>query len=452
MRGFAFRLPVGTSRRLSDWVREPARITVLAGWTSRLVVAAVQFTAIRILTQSLGIEGYGAYAIVTGLLAWFLMADLGFGSSLQNHIASRRVAGESFDDAILTTTIFLTLVTIVIVLTIALCAPWAGPWLLEGFGNIAPREAGLSFFWFGSLASATAAANIVLRIYFGLHRGYIAHAISASAALTGLLLLALTTWMDPAAKLAWSIATFYLPGWFIPSAAIVRYVWRERLIHNVSPPISGGVLRQLMVSARWFLLFSVLGALTLNVDFIILSRTVSAEDVSAYSVYAKVYVLVITLFGSMVSAYWPQSSELILERRFVELRAIIRRIILFGGMMLGCVSLGLFVFRSLISDLLSPDTPLTLDVWLIPAFAVYMLLRIWAETYSMVILSAGRAWVQCTIMPVQAAISLGLGYLAALHYGSIGLVFAIAASYLVTTGWFLPFYVETRIFRGSAIS
>lgn len=439
--------------RVRRWAQDPAKITVVTGWASRLTVAMVQFIAIRILTQLLGIEGYGGFAIVTGLLAWFLMADLGFGSSLQNLIAVRRVAGKSFDDAIYTTATFLTAVTTAIVMVIGLCSPWVGPWLLASVRNITGREAGLAFFSFGALASGTASANLILKVYFGLHRGYVAHTISASAALIGLALLGSIAWLNPDAKLAWSIIAFYFPGWLIPSVVIVHYLWgNRRMNEHYGYAIDTEVLRTLAISARWFLLFSALGALTLNFDFIILSRTVEAGEVSSYSVYSKVYILVVALFGSMISAYWPLSSELILEKKFFELRNLIRRIVMFGALILSCVSLTLLIFRDTVADLLSPNTTLSLNVWLIPAFTIYILLRIWAETYSMVILSAGRAWVQCTIMPVQAAISLGLGYYASLHYGSTGLVFAIAVSYLATTVWFLPFYVETKIIQGSSIS
>jgi O-antigen/teichoic acid export membrane protein len=432
--------------RLGRVFADPAKATVAAGWIGRIVAAVAQFGAIRILTQMLGVDGYGAYAVVTGLLAWFMLADLGLGSSLQNHISARRVAGEAVDDAIWSTSIFLTLTTVVLAGLLALASPWIGPFLLDKFPGVPVIDAQLAFFAFGLIISGTAAANIVLKIYFAHHRGYLSHAITVAAAVLGVIFLGVIEQVDVPHKLVWAVVGFYLPGWVFPAIAISRYLARSRggmLSRRLV--IDFAILREFWQSARWFVLFAALGALTLNLDYVILSRTVSADEIAVYSVFSKIYTLVIALFASVLSAYWPVSSELIRRQDFDALRRLVRRALAIGAGLSVCVSLGIMLFLPLIGRLLSPDVPLTLPIAFVPAFTLYCLVRIWSDTFSMVIVSAGRAWVQCLIVPIQAALSLGIGYWAALHYGAIGVVVGIVLSFLLTVVWALPLYVKLGV-------
>ena len=238
--------------RMRHVLTDPARASVAAGWGGRIVAALAQFGAIRILTQMLGVDGYGAYAVVTGLLAWFLLADLGLGASLQNHISERRIAGESADAAIWSTAAFLTLTTVVLTALLVLAAPWAGPFLLDRFPGVTTGDAQAAFLAFGVLTGATAAANIVLKIFFGQHRGYLAHAVTTAAAICGVLLLAMLERVTIEHKLVWAIVAFYLPGWVFPAIAISHYLLRSR--HGIVVPRFGfdpAVIRVFWRSARW---------------------------------------------------------------------------------------------------------------------------------------------------------------------------------------------------------
>ena len=437
--------PTNALARIRHLLIDPAKATVAAGWIGRIVAALAQFAAIRILTQMLGVDGYGAFAVVTGLLAWFLLADLGLGASLQNHISDQRVAGRAANDAIWSTSVFLAATTALIAVALAIASPWAGPFMLSTF-NVPKDDAQLGFLAFGVIASATATANIVLKIFFAHHRGYLSHAITTGAAVLGVITLAIVAQLDLSHRLVWAIIGFYLPGWILPALAISHYLLHHR--HDL-PRCRFGIdltiLRKFWSSARWFVLFAALGALTLNLDYVILSRTVSPAEVAVYSIFAKIYTLVIALLGSVMSAYWPVSSEMVRRRDTTGLARLIRRALLIGTVVTVLVSGGIFFSLDLLGRLLSPDAPLILPLVFVPAFTVYCLLRVWTDTFSMVIASAGKAWVQCLIVPFQAISSLGLGYWLALQYGSIGVVIGIIASYLLTVAWALPLYVRLGI-------
>lgn len=435
--------------RLYLLLRDPAKATVVAGWIGRLVAALAQFGAIRILTQMLGVEGYGAYAVITGLLAWFMLADFGLGSSLQNHISAARVENRHADAAIWSTSIFLTLTTAILAALLALAAPWAGPFLLKNSTVISRLDAQLAFFAFGILVSGTAAAGIVLKILFAQYRGYWAHLITVLSAIIGVASLAIAEHYSMSHRLVWAIVAFYLPGWLIAACAITIYLARNRIGTSKAINSDFRILIVFWKSAKWFLLFAILAAFTLNLDYVILSRTVEPADIAVYSIFSKVSTLVIALFASALSAYWPASSEAIRRGDFSSLRPIIRRALFIGIILTVGMTAGMLVFRGLIGRLLSPDMHLDMPILLVPAFFIYCLARIWTDTFSMVIISADKAWVQCIVAPIQAVLSLGLGYWGALHYGLTGYMAGLIASFALTVAWVLPLYVKLGIFKHS---
>jgi O-antigen/teichoic acid export membrane protein len=433
--------------RLNLFLGDPAKATVVAGWIGRLVAALAQFGAIRILTQMLGVEGYGAHAVITGLLAWFMLADFGLGSSLQNHISAARVENQRADAAIWSTSIFLTLTTCVLAALLALTAPWIGPFLLKNSTVVSRLDAQLAFLAFGVLVSGTAAAGIILKIFFANYQGYWSHLITVLSAIMGVASLAIAERYSVSHRLVWAIVAFYSPGWLITVCAIMVYLARNRTGPSKLFSIDYHILLVFWKSARWFLLFAILAAFTLNLDYLILSRTVKPADIAVYSIFSKVSTLVIALFASVLSAYWPVSSEAIRKGDFSSLRSIVRRALLIGMILTFGMTAGMLVFRALISRLLSPDTHLEMPILLVPAFFIYCLARVWTDTFSMVIISADRAWVQCMVVPIQAMLSLGLGYWGALHYGLIGYMAGLIASFAFTVVWALPLYVKLSIIK-----
>ena len=69
-----------------------------SGWFYRIVMALAQVISIPIILRCLGVDSYAIFAVITGLVAWFNLADLGFGYSIQNHISILRVEGKNVRD------------------------------------------------------------------------------------------------------------------------------------------------------------------------------------------------------------------------------------------------------------------------------------------------------------------------------------------------------------------
>lgn len=429
--------------RLGDGRFLPILATTGAGWVSRFATAAAQFIAIRLLTDRLGINGYGAFAVITGLLAWFMLADFGFGSAIQNHISHARVDGEAWTPVVRRVSEWIGLRLLVVWAAVACIAPLAGPYLLASYAGIPKIDAILAFGVFGILATATGALSIVLKMQFAQHRGYVSHLVTGGSAVAGLALLAITLSLNTHHTLAWAIIAYYSPGTFIPFVLLARSLGKAE--RNDTIPFS--VKRQ----ARVFLIFASLSALVLNVDYIILSRAVPAKQLLVYAIMSKVYALIFILYNSILQAYWPVSAEALRRGDAEAVRSSVRRCVAIGTAIVSVGTLMFIVTAKWISMLLAPAEHPFIPAPLLLLYAGYWLLRVWTDVFGTIIMSAGQVSYLCKIVPMQAAVSVPAAYVGAHLYGVPGLIAGLSLGYVVTVAWMMPRHVYRYLDRLSEV-
>ncbi|EHQ6789127.1 transporter, partial [Salmonella enterica subsp. enterica serovar Enteritidis] len=79
-------------------VRIPRHLIIAASsWLSKIIIAGVQLVSVKFLLEILGEESYAVFTLLTGLLVWFSIADIGIGSSLQNYISELKADRISYD-------------------------------------------------------------------------------------------------------------------------------------------------------------------------------------------------------------------------------------------------------------------------------------------------------------------------------------------------------------------
>lgn len=429
----------------SGWRPHRNHLSVASGWVGRIAAAGAQFLSVRILTETLGVDGYGAFAVVAGLLAWFALADLGFGAALQNHISEARVAGASSIAAVMSVHRFLCLTTAAICAAAVAAAPWAGPFLLGKIDVVSRSDAVLAFGTFGVLASITGAGSVALKICFGNHRGYIAHAITTAAALAGLAGLALDAALSTHHTLPRSVLLFFAPGAVLPTMFLIGIAARYTRAEPIAWRPGVEIIARLWRAARWFVLFALLGAMVLNLDYVILARTVSPDDIATYSVFSRVYALVLVLFASVLSTYWPVIAESFVRGETEVVFSILRRAVMIGTGIVVAVTLLLWPLLGVVSRLLSPNDPLALPPFFLPLFSFYALVRVWTDACSIVVVSEGSVAAQCVIVAGQALCSVVLCTTGAHFFGVPGFVAGLTLSYLATAAWMLPLFIKKVI-------
>lgn len=426
-------LPKRLLSALGDRRLGPVLMTTGAGWVSRFATAIAQFAAIRLLTDRLGVDGYSAFAVITGLLAWFMLADLGFGFAIQNHISHSRVDGLAWEPVVRRALAQLGRWLIVIWLAIAALAPLAGPYLLADYHSVSATEATLAFTASGTLLSATGALSILLKIQFAEHRGYVAHLVTGGSAVAGLALLAVLLSFHVDHMLVWAIIAYYVPGVVLPLFLLARLC---RMLHQTAA-LPDSLQRQ----SRRFLLFAALSALVLNVDYIILARAVRADQLLIYAIINKVYALIFILYNSILQAYWPVIAEALRRGDIVAVRVSIRRCMAVGCAIVLGGTLAFIAAADWITALLAPVEHPIIPVFLVLLYAGYWLLRVWTDVFGIIIMSSGQVGYLCRIVSLQAAVSVPSAYVGAMLFGVPGLIVGFSVGYLATVAWIMPRHV-----------
>jgi O-antigen/teichoic acid export membrane protein len=140
------------------------------------------------------------------------------------------------------------------------------------------------------------------------------------------------------------------------------------------------------------------------------------------------------MFYAVLLTQWPKYTEFITEKRFDAVDSVTRKIILGGLCFIFISTIAIWIFKDLVTLLLT-DSKLVIQDRTIYAFGIYYCLRIFGDTYAVIISSVNKIGIFLIYMPFQAAISVLSQVYLAKYYGAAGIVLGIAASFLVTATW-----------------
>lgn len=416
------------------------RIWLVAGggWVGRIIQVLAQLLVVRILTDRLGVEGYGVFALLASVATWFTLSDLGVAISLQNHISESRADGADVDTLMLSASLLAIIACSFAAVLILFAGPMLARFILDDFAFLSPGHKVLVFYAMAFPGIGTALGGILYRIWFAHHRGYLSNLMPAAGTVLGTLgvLLASRAQVEPA--LPWSVALFYTPMALLPIGGLAVTLVRLARHHRPSIKIAGAVLRR----ALRFWLFGVMAATVLQVDFLIMAKVLSASDIVVYSIATRVFGLVFFVYNALLMAMWPMCSEAIAGGRWADVRRMIRRYVVLGAAFVMVCGIGIDVTKPWIMAILAPTSRLAIPGTVVALLTVYYLLRVWTDTFSTVIQSTNRLGVFWIALPFQAAFSITFQVLGARWLGLEGMILGLIACFVLTTSWILPFTVH----------
>lgn len=408
----------------------------VSGWAHRLFTVAGQIVSIPVLVGALGADRYAAYSVLLSTLAWFAMADLGAGFALQNLTAERRMRGESAAPA-LGAAGLLALGTLAVGSgLIWLGAPAIGQLLLGRLAPLGADATAAAARLTGVLFLATGVGAVAYRVLYGLGRGVLANLLQAAATavqLGGLLLLVPRA--PEAHRLLVALAVYGVPPALVSVVtAALLYAGRGR----VRRPTVGSDLRDLWDRSRGFLIIAFFTACVLNVDYFVMSRALTGEQITVYSLLARVFGVAITMYGVLVTASGVFWTERITLRDWPAVLASWRRHVTAGLAGMALLTVLLLLGRELLARLLAPGTAITLGGASIGLFGLYGAVRILTDASSIALQVAGDTGPLIRWIPLQAVLSVGAQLLLTPRLGLQGVILGLILSFLLTTAWVLP--------------
>lgn len=404
------------------------------GWVGRALTVAAQLLAVRLLTDTLGTEMYGVFAVLASLLGWFALSDFGIPISLQNHISERRANNAGADDLIVCATLMIAGFSFATGIALLLVGPWLARLLLGEFHFLSADEKVLAFWAIAYPALGTALGGTIYRIWFAQHRGYLSHLLPAFGTLLGAFGVWGVAQLQPMPLLSWSAVVYYGPLALLPLAALMRLL--VGIPRGQSLPVD--LIWSLLRRAFQFWVFAILAALVLQVDYIILAQVLTATDIVIYNVATKVFLLIFFLYNAFLTALWPVCSEAIAQSRWDTVFTTMRRYLALGTLITVCGTAGFALFNEWLTAFLVPATQIRIPLEIIGLLGGYTLVRVWTDSFAMILQSMNDLRIFWIVVPVQSALSVGLQIAGASLFGLPGMIVGLTGCFLLTVAWILP--------------
>jgi len=415
----------------------PRHIFVAAsGWGSRVIAAVVQILMIRLVVKTLGADNYAAFALLCALGGWFLLADFGLGFSLQNFISKSRAHGVEYGK-LLKSAVKITFILFVFEITcLALLSPWTGSQLLRQFSFIGRFDKYVLFFSACSLQLIVGISQVAYKVWYGEQKGYLSNILPAFSQLLGF--GAVTVTLHFRGRLEGLILSYLIPQALIGMFSL-GYLWME---HSAEEGSGRQEMKPLLRNALAFGGFNLLVNFVLQADMPIVSHYLPPRQTATYAVISRVFSFIFIIYTSALLALWPVCGEHLAVHDWEPVKRYVRNYILGGWAIVVIFTLLVAYKLSLITSIIAPNAKLEAPVGAILAFGMYYVIRVWTDTYAMVLACRSHLYPLWISTPIQAILSVVFQIILIQRLGVQGAVWGMMGSFLFTAAWIVPWSVR----------
>lgn len=411
-------------------------IAVISGWVARGLVILLSLLNTKLLIELIGVEGLAAHSVIVSLTVWFALLNFGLPTSIQNLISKYRAEGLDYEH--LKNTAYSALVVIfLLLLPVVLAAGVAAKyWLLAKYPFVSVNAVLVACI----LIFVSSLGVLFSQILYAEHRGLWPNIYPAINAVTVSLSLMLLNWLkiDDFNEV---LVIFFLPALLVFSLG----VYHLKAFRTWSLDVQN--LREIWAGSRGFLLFATLAACTLAVDYFVMSLILQSYDIAIYNLVSRIFGTIMAIYGVLLAMVWPVMSELMHGKKLSAARKKLWRI-LGQGLLMGGAGGAVIIFAmdwiiSILAGGKVSEVPLIFSL----TYFLYILIRIWCDTFSVGSLCIGNTGPINRYVPVQAAISIIAQYYLGSVYGVLGIIYGLILSFLMTAAWVLPwqFYKLTKV-------
>lgn len=406
----------------------------LSGWFFKILTAILQLLIIKILFKNLGPEYYSQFAILAGLFPWFILSDLGLGSSLQNEISNRKASGQEYKDVIQVAFEAILCLSVALILSLFGLFYIVTRHLPQILGSGIEQRAILFFILFSSMTSLV---TVLGKVYFAEKKGYVSHFLNFLCILLSYLFLHLLDGKDP--KEDYIISVFI----YFSSPALVGLIlmsWRYIITKSkISFKNKLSLIKSIARPSKDFFLYTFVALVVLQLDYVFLAAFSDDQNILQYNALAKTFAFAFFFYNAVLQSLWPEFSEAQKKKNVIWLKKTITFNILYGFIAYICFGLIIFYFKKEILENILGFKNIFIGPSLILAFTVYYLLRIWTDIYAIYLQSTGNAQILWKVIPFQALVSFGFQFFLVPRFGAMGVVLSLIASFILTVAWFLPY-------------
>jgi O-antigen/teichoic acid export membrane protein len=420
--------------RFNTFKLQTHMLVAIAAWASKIITAGVQVIIMRYLIKYLGVDEYGAFAVLASLAGWLALTDCGFGTAFQNTLSLHRAQNITHEHLLIQARfvqygLFIIWIPLLILISFPVSSYLFSHMYLSTSKIVIVVIIG-NVIWMSN-----AVASIAYKILYALQLGVYANIYPAIGSIFSLFaIVQLTKYDIEGGKLLWSVLAYSTPMALASMAANAHIKTSENVFLK---KIYWSDLKIVAVNAWRFFGFSLLVAGVTGLDYLIMAQILSPNKIAAYTVISKVFIFIYFLYYSILTAIWPVITELMTLKCYKDVKKHLIKALIFGVLIICIGTITFIYFRIDISNILTGGK-VPVSAQSIIFFGVYYLLRVWGDAFAVVIASINKVNIFYIYMPFQAAISAGAQYLLGRKYGIDGIILGIAISFFITAVWINP--------------
>lgn len=167
-------------------------------------------------------------------------------------------------------------------------------------------------------------------------------------------------------------------------------------------------------------------------------QVLPVHDIVIYNVATKIFLLIFFVYNALLLALWPVCSEAIARHDWHQVTGIVRKYIAFGFAFTLVAGLGIAVVNAWIVHILAPGLGTSIPLLVIGLLTFYTMIRVWTDTFAMVLQSMNDLLLMWLVAPIQSLLSISLQILGARWFGLPGVIGGLIGCFLLTAVWMLP--------------
>lgn len=404
------------------------------GFLARTVTILARLPLIFVLLNYLGVDKYAICAVIVSLEGWFVLCDCGLGSAAQNFVSERRVKGVSIDPLLCSIMQLAAGLFLLFSLLFFFMAPFLSSFLFCKMGD--PSQYTQALFCAGLFYTLGAMGAISYRLLYALQKGYWVHLFQTLGALLSFgVLLALTKGYLGKEKLLCSLLCLSALPALVSCGAFYSLFPLRRLFSS----FDFAEIKVLFSKALQFGGFALSTALALGIDYMIMARTLSAEEILRYNVVSKMFTGFFVVHGTFLQAVWPVCSEMAIHGRFEALKKLILRYSWYSFAFMASVTGAIALFSPTLCSLFFSAQNLNLPLSLILLLGVYYASRVLCDLFATALQSMNQLKTLLITVPIQALVGCVCQTFFAQKWGVNGIILGLICSFAATVSWVLPF-------------
>ncbi len=407
------------------------------GWFARIASAGSGLLTFRELFAAIGAEGVAAIGIIQMIGGWIGLLEIGTGFVSQNYLSKCRafgLPGGRTVAKILIRPIYA--IAIAAIVSSASRSTWVN-FIIEGNAASALRDQPAALVTAVVIMLVGAVGIPAQRLMFAEGNGVFANLVPAGASVVTLV------WVFTLGILGSSRLQDYIYATLLPINLTLVAIVLHRIVRGGRGRENGTQIEMPpWESHRDFTCFNVASTLVLKIDVFILSRVLSAEQLSIYIAVQKLFSLIFLGPQSLLATAHSRFAVFFAKKDWRSIKRLALQYSLVPNVIIiGCTVCAIAFDRE-IARLISSDVLSSLGWATLSLAGMYYALRLWTDTWATVLLAADRPKVMLLVCLIQGFITIPIIYFCALQWSTPGGYAGLIVSFSVTTVWSLPLAVS----------